>query len=65
MKILYITMEGFDTPGPNNQMAEVMLNDFLDNGYEVHLVQSRRKRIFPDIPESLENKTGLTVDIVD
>ena len=58
-------MEGFDTPGPNNQMAEVMLNDFLDNGYEVHLVQSRRKRIFPDIPESLENKTGLTVDIVD
>ncbi len=65
MKILYITMDGFDTPGPNNQMAEVMINDFLDNGYEVHLVQSRRKRIFPDIPASLENKEGLTVDIVD
>ncbi len=65
MKILYITMDGFDTPGPNNQMAEVMINDFLDNGYEVHLVQSRRKRIFPDIPASLENKQGLTVDIVD
>ena len=48
LKILYITMDGFDTPGPNNQMAEVMLNDFLDSGYEVHLVQSRRKRIFPD-----------------
>lgn len=65
MKILYVTMDGFDTPGPNNQMAEVMLNDFLDNGYEVHLVQSRRKRIFPDLPESLVNKEGLTVDIVD
>lgn len=65
MKILYVTMDGFDTPGPNNQMAEVMINDFLDNGYDVHLVQSRRKRIFPDIPTSLENKKGLTVDIVD
>ena len=65
MKILYVTMDGFDTPGPNNQMAEVMINDFLDNGYDVHLVQSRRKRIFPDIPASLENKKGLTVDIVD
>ena len=65
LKILYITMDGFDTPGPNNQMAEVMLNDFLDSGYEVHLVQSRRKRIFPDLPASLENKKGLTVDIVD
>lgn len=65
MKILYVTMDGFDTPGPNNQMAEVMINDFLDNGYEVHLVQSRRKRIFPDLPASLENKKGLTVDIVD
>ncbi|MGN1315819.1 MAG: glycosyltransferase family 4 protein [Acutalibacteraceae bacterium] len=65
MKILYVTMDGFDTPGPNNQMAEVMINDFLDNGYDVHLVQSRRKRLFPDIPASLENKKGLTVDIVD
>ena len=65
MKILYVTMDGFDTPGPNNQMAEVMINDFLDNGYQVHLVQSRRKRLFPDIPKSLENKEGLTVDIVD
>lgn len=65
MKILYITSDGFDTPGPNNQMAEVMINDFLDNGYEVHLIQSRRKRQFPDIPKSLEGKKGFTCDIVD
>ena len=65
MKILYVTADGFDTPGPNNQMAEVMLNDFLDNGYEVHLIQSRRKRIFPDIPESLKGRKGFTCSIVD
>lgn len=65
MKILYITADGFDTPSPNNQMAEVMLNDFLDNGYEVHLIQSRRKRLFPDIPESIKGKKGFSCDIID
>lgn len=63
-KILYITAEGFDTPNPNNQMAEVMIRDFLDNGYHVHLVQSHRKGINPDIPESLQGRDGLTVDTV-
>lgn len=63
-KILYITAEGFDTPNPNNQMAEVMIRDFLDNGYRVHLVQSHRKGINPDIPDSLLVREGLTVDTV-
>lgn len=65
MKILFITTEGFDTPGPNNQMAMVMINDFLDAGHKVHLIQSRRKKINPDIPPLLENKEGFTFDIVD
>ena len=61
MKILYITAEGFDTPNPNNQMAEVMIRDFLQNGHSVHLVQSHRKGVNPDIPKSLENEPNLTV----
>ena len=65
MKILYITSDGFDTPSPNNQMAEVMINDFLDNGCEVHLIQSRRTRKFPEIPASLINKKGFSCDIVE
>ena len=64
MKILFITAEGFDTPNPNNQMAEVMINDFLDNGHQVHLVQSHRKGICPDLPSSLEGRNGLTVDTI-
>ena len=64
MKILYITAEGFDTPNPNNQMAERMLNDFLDNGYDVHLIQSRRKQLFPEIPESLAGKKNLVIDTI-
>lgn len=64
MKILYITAEGFDTPNPNNQMAEVMIRDFLDNGHTVHLVQSHRKGINPDIPSSIEGREGLTCDTI-
>lgn len=64
MKILYITAEGFDTPNPNNQMAEVMINDFLDAGHQVHLVQSHRKGVCPDLPSSLDGRIGLTVDTI-
>ena len=64
MKILYITAEGFDTPNPNNQMAEVMIRDFLQNGHSVHLIQSHRKGVNPDIPQSLEGELNLTVDTI-
>lgn len=64
MKILYITAEGFDTPNPNNQMAEVMIRDFLHNGHSVHLIQSHRKGINPNIPKSLENEPNLTIDTI-
>lgn len=65
MKILFITTEGFDTPGPNNQMAMVMIRDFLDEGFDVHLIQSRRKKINPDIPALLKGKKGFTYDVID
>lgn len=64
MKILYITAEGFDTPNPNNQMAEVMIRDFLSAGHKVHLIQSHRKGVNPDIPVSLEKETGFFVDTI-
>ena len=62
MKILYLTMDGFDTPGPNNQMAMVMIRDFLKAGHQVHLIQSHRKGIFADIPDMLQNQPLLTVE---
>ncbi|NMP37929.1 MAG: glycosyltransferase family 4 protein [Clostridiales bacterium] len=65
MKILFITPEGFDTAGPNNQMAMVMISDFLSGGYDVHLIQSRRKKEYPQIPQRLEGRKGFTCDIID
>lgn len=64
MKILFITAEGFDTPNPNNQMAEVMINDFLNAGHQVHLVQSHRKGVCPDLPPLLDGRSGLIVDTI-
>ncbi len=64
MKILYVTADGFDTPNPNNQMAEVMINEFLDKGHSVHLIQSHKKGINPDIPDSLLNRENFTYDSV-
>lgn len=45
MKILYITYEGFDTPNAANQMAETMINAFLEQGHTVYLIQSHRKGV--------------------
>ena len=64
MKILYITAEGFDTPNPNNQMAEVMIRDFLDNRHKVHLIQSHRKGVNPDVPDSLHGRDGFSCDTI-
>lgn len=64
MKILYITAEGFDTPNPNNQMAEIMIREFLHSGHSVHLIQSHRRGVNLDIPKSLENEPNLVVDTI-
>ena len=64
MKILYITAEGFDTPNPNNQMAETMIRSFCEAGHGVHLIQSHRKGVNPDIPESLKVFEKFTCDTI-
>lgn len=53
MKILFITAEGFDTPNPNNQMTEVLLNFLLDRNYSIHLVQSYRSGVNDNVPKSI------------
>lgn len=64
MKILYITAEGFDSPNPNNQMAEVMIKEFIKKGHFVHLIQSHKKGINPDVPNSLRSLNNLKIDTI-
>lgn len=60
MKILLITAEGFDTPNPNNQMTEVLIDFFLKNNYSVHLIQSNRSGCYDEIPFLLKNRNNFT-----
>ena len=58
-------MDGFDTAGPNNQMAMVMIREFTKHGYQVHLIQSRRTRKYPEVPDMLKELDGLEIETVD
>ena len=62
MNILYITMDGFDTASPNNQMAEQLIDGFLKLGNRVRLIQSERKHTYDVLPGTLVGRDGLTVD---
>ena len=62
MNILYITMDGFDTASPNNQMAEQLIDGFLKLGHSVHLIQSERKHEYDTLPETLVGREDFTSD---
>lgn len=64
MKIMYLTAEGFDTPNPVNHLAMTMIDDFLKSGIEVYIVQSHKTGTYSDIPTSLQNRNGLSYDII-
>lgn len=63
--ILFICTEGFDTPGPSNHLISSLIEDLLESGYKVTLIQSRRTKINADLPDNLKNKAHLRVDIID
>lgn len=62
MNILYITMDGFDTASPNNQMAEQLIDGFLKLGHSVHLIQSERRHEYDVLPKTLVGREGFSSD---
>ena len=58
-QILFITNEGFDTPGPNNFMTERIIRGFLDQNYTIRLIQSFRNGPKASIPISLSKYNNL------
>lgn len=63
--ILFICTEGFDTPGPSNHLISSLIEDLLENDFEVTLIQSRRKRINDELPDILKNQQKLHVETID
>lgn len=64
-KILFLMVDGFDTPTSINQLIETLLCDILDEGVEVHMVAGRKGGPLPDVPDSLLCRDGFTYEIVD
>lgn len=65
MNIMYLTDVGFDTPNSNNRLILTMLNEFMDAGHNVYLVQSHSSGKYEDIPESLKNNERFSCDTID
>lgn len=64
-KILFICTEGFDTPGPSNHLISTLIEDLLEYGFRITLVQSRRQKVNEAIPENLKGKLNfesITID---
>ncbi len=64
-KILFICTEGFDTPGPSNHLISTLIEDLLENEFQITLLQSRRQRINDDLPDNLKAKSNLEVITID
>ncbi len=64
-KILFICTEGFDTPGPSNHLIATLIEDLLENRFQVTLIQSRRQKINRDIPDNLIGKPNFEVITID
>ena len=64
-KILFICTEGFDTPGPSNHLISTLIEDLLEDGFQIALVQSSRQKVNEEIPENLKGKLNfesITID---
>jgi len=60
-KVLYFTAEGFNTPNPNNQLLTTLIDDMLQSGMKVGVVQSRKTDMYSDVPNVLPGRKGLNV----
>ena len=63
--ILFLCTEGFDTPGPSNHLIASLIEDMLEAGFHITLIQSRRKKINDDLPEILKDKNHFKVVTID
>lgn len=64
MNIMYITDVGFDNPNGTNRLIISMLNEFMESGHKIYLVQSHSTGRYDDIPLELKNNKNLSYDIV-
>lgn len=64
MKILIVMSGGFDTYGPSRHLYHALIEDFLNAGHSIHLIESHSSGVDPDVPETFLNCPNFTYEIV-
>lgn len=64
MKILYFLSGGFDTYGPSRHLYQALIEDLLEKGHIIHIIESRTTGNDPDVPESFEHNNNFTYDVI-
>ncbi len=64
MKIMYVLFEGFDTDNGTNHLALKTMEEYLKDGFEVHLVTSHSKGLHRDIPEQLKKNHRFSYTVI-
>lgn len=64
MRILLFMSSGFDAFSPSLHLYNALIQDLLDKGHRVHLIESRSLGINPDIPEHLAARENFSYEVV-
>lgn len=64
MRILFLLDSGFDNYGPSLHLYKALIEDLLNNGHVVHLLESVSTRKDPVVPSSIENHPNFSYELI-
>lgn len=64
MKILFYMSGGFDNHGPSNHLLHALMEDILEEGHSIHLIERHTTGENPDVPESLGKNPNFSYETV-
>lgn len=64
MKILIFMSGGFDTYGPSRHLYDALIEDLLEAGHIIHLIESHTTGKDPDVPEKFANNKNFSFETI-
>lgn len=64
MKILLFMSSGFDAFSPSLHLYNALIEDLLNAGHQVHLIESHSLGLNPDIPDNLASREGFSYEVI-
>ena len=63
-KVLYYTIEGYDTPNPSNHLMDGIIEAILESGHQCHLMQSCRGGENKSVPSKFEHNPSFSTTVI-